>query len=94
MISDAFSFGLRALIKAYKYLISPLLGPSCRYSPTCSDYALDAIRLHGPLRGAWLGLRRIARCHPWGRHGYDPVPSPEGLKQDCCAGHATKQNHA
>ena len=58
----------------YRYAISPLLPPSCRYTPTCSQYAIEALRLHGPLRGSWLAIRRILRCHPWGGSGYDPVP--------------------
>jgi len=63
-------------IYAYRYLISPLLGPKCRFVPSCSSYALEALELHGPLRGTWLTLRRIARCHPFGGCGYDPVPEP------------------
>jgi putative membrane protein insertion efficiency factor len=58
----------------YKYAISPLTSPSCRHVPTCSQYAIDAIRIHGPFKGFWLGTKRILRCHPWGTHGYDPVP--------------------
>jgi hypothetical protein len=67
---------LRGLIRAYQLLISPLLRPSCRYLPTCSDYAAEAIGTHGALYGTWLTLRRLARCHPWGGDGYDPVPRP------------------
>jgi len=58
----------------YKYSISPMLPPSCRYTPTCSEYAIEAIKKHGPAKGLWLAIKRIARCHPWGGHGYDPVP--------------------
>ena len=58
----------------YRCCISPLPPPSCRYTPTCSEYAIQALRKHGPLRGMWLALRRILRCHPWGGSGYDPVP--------------------
>lgn len=65
---------LIALIKIYQWGISPLLGPSCRYTPTCSQYALEALGKYGPLKGSWLTLRRILRCHPWGGHGHDPVP--------------------
>lgn len=62
------------LVRIYQHLLSPWLPNSCRYTPTCSQYMVQAIRCHGPLRGTWLGLRRISRCHPWGGHGYDPVP--------------------
>ncbi|MEN3975573.1 membrane protein insertion efficiency factor YidD [Emcibacter sp. SYSU 3D8] len=65
-------------VKFYRYFISPLLPPSCRYTPTCSEYALEALRLHGPFRGTWLALRRLGRCHPWGGHGHDPVPAGSG----------------
>lgn len=58
----------------YRLCISPMLPPSCRYVPTCSQYAVEAVRKHGPLKGGWLALRRILRCHPWGGSGYDPVP--------------------
>lgn len=63
-----------SLIRAYKYCLSPLAGPCCRHLPTCSEYAEEAIRRHGLLRGGWLALRRLGRCHPWGSSGYDPVP--------------------
>lgn len=61
-------------VRVYQYCISPLLPPSCRFYPTCSAYAVEAIMVHGVLRGSWLTLRRLARCHPWGGSGYDPVP--------------------
>src|SRR5690606_4612404 len=60
------------LIWGYKLLIRPVIGPRCRYLPTCSDYALEALATHGLCRGAWLALRRLLRCHPWGGSGYDP----------------------
>ena len=61
-------------IKIYQILISPLLGPSCRFTPTCSQYTIEAIHKYGPFKGGWLGFRRILRCHPWGGCGHDPVP--------------------
>lgn len=61
-------------VRLYRLVLSPLFGHTCRYQPSCSQYALDALRLHGALRGGWMSLRRIARCHPWGASGYDPVP--------------------
>ncbi|HIT83007.1 MAG TPA: membrane protein insertion efficiency factor YidD [Candidatus Avibacteroides faecavium] len=65
---------LLAPIYFYRSFISPLTPPSCRFTPTCSQYAIEAIKRHGPLRGTWLAIRRIMRCHPWGGSGYDPVP--------------------
>lgn len=65
---------LLTLIGIYRVALSPLLGPRCRYLPSCSEYAADALRLHGLGRGSWLALRRLLRCHPWGGSGCDPVP--------------------
>lgn len=65
---------LRYLIRCYQLFISPLLVPRCRYIPTCSQYALEAIQIHGAFKGSYLSARRICRCHPWGGYGYDPVP--------------------
>lgn len=62
------------LIRFYQLAISPWLAPRCRFAPTCSHYAIQAVRRHGALRGGWLALKRILRCHPWGGSGYDPVP--------------------
>lgn len=64
-------------ILLYRWLISPVIGPGCRFLPTCSEYALEALAIHGVLKGTWLALCRIGRCHPWGGEGYDPVP-PHG----------------
>jgi hypothetical protein len=69
---------LIAPIRGYQLLISPLLPPMCRFSPTCSNYTLEAIRMHGPFYGSWLGARRIARCHPFNPGGFDPVPPLRG----------------
>ena len=65
---------LIALIKVYQWTLSPLIGRSCRYTPTCSNYGLEAIEKHGPFKGSWLTLKRVLSCNPWGGSGYDPVP--------------------
>jgi putative membrane protein insertion efficiency factor len=65
---------LIGLIRFYQIAISPLLRPSCRFNPSCSRYGIEAIRKHGPFKGGYLTIRRLMRCHPWGGHGYDPVP--------------------
>ena len=67
---------VRLGIRAYQLTVSPVLGPRCRYFPSCSDYALEAVEAHGVLRGGWLALRRVLRCHPLGGSGLDPVPAP------------------
>lgn len=61
-------------VRLYQRFLSPLIGKNCRFIPTCSEYMIEAIRIHGPLKGVWLGIRRIARCNPFGGWGYDPVP--------------------
>lgn len=80
-------------IRFYQWFISPLLPANCRYRPTCSEYAAEAISTHGPARGAWLTARRLLRCHPWGGSGYDPVPQAHGHahRHDCtCHGTPAK----
>jgi uncharacterized protein len=67
--------GLIALIRLYQLTLSPWLGPSCRHTPSCSRYAIEAIERFGPLAGGWLALKRLGRCRPWGTSGYDPVPA-------------------
>lgn len=69
---------LLLMIRGYQLALSPWLGPRCRFTPTCSEYAMEAIRRHGPWRGAMLALRRLGRCHPWGGQGVDPVPEQSG----------------
>jgi putative membrane protein insertion efficiency factor len=66
-------------IRFYQLAISPLMPASCRHLPTCSQYAIEALRVHGIFKGSWLAFRRIIRCHPWGTHGFDPVP-PKKIK--------------
>jgi uncharacterized protein len=79
----------RILIRGYQFMISPMLsllgGPSvgCRFSPTCSEYCLQAVDQHGVVRGTYLGLRRLLRCHPWGGSGFDPVPAADSLARSC-----------
>lgn len=81
---------LRLVLRAYQVLISPLLGPNCRYAPSCSEYAREALLRHGVLRGSQLALRRVARCHPYSPGGYDPVPSaPAGPLDQLPVGQAT-----
>ncbi len=64
-------------VRAYRLVASPWVGNGCRYQPTCSAYMLEALALHGAVRGTYMGVRRILRCHPWGGHGYDPVPGAD-----------------
>ena len=69
---------LRGAVLAYQWTLRPVLGCNCRFDPSCSDYALEALRGHGAARGAWLAARRVLRCNPWHPGGYDPVPPPPG----------------
>ena len=79
----------------YRLTLSPFIGWQCRFDPTCSHYALEALSKHGALRGSWLALRRLARCHPWGGWGYDPVPDPKDgasrRRDSACEDHKTKR---
>ena len=68
-------FPIILLVKIYQWVISPILPQSCRYTPTCSAYMIEAIQAWGPIKGTYLGIKRIASCHPWGGHGHDPVPT-------------------
>ncbi len=72
---------LLLLVWLYRYIISPLTPPSCRYTPTCSEYMGQAIKEWGPFKGSWLGFKRLITCHPWGGHGHDPVPKKKKEKQ-------------
>lgn len=78
VIGQVLALPLRGLVWLYRYAISPLIGANCRYQPSCSAYAEEALRRHGAFKGGWLALKRIGRCHPWGGSGYDPVPETEG----------------
>lgn len=74
IVKNLFSWLFLGIIKIYQLLLSPLLGANCRFTPTCSAYGVEAIKKHGPFYGGWLTLKRIASCHPWGKHGHNPVP--------------------
>ncbi len=73
-VKIVFSWLFLGIIRLYQILLSPLLGASCRFTPTCSHYGIEAIKKYGPFKGGWLTLKRIGSCHPWGKHGHDPVP--------------------
>ena len=68
------SYPFILLIIIYQKIISPIIGPKCRFAPTCSNYAMEALKKYGVFKGSWLAVKRIAKCHPWGGSGYDPVP--------------------
>ncbi len=74
LLKDILVFLLIIPVKIYKLFISPMLGASCRYTPTCSEYAIQALKKHGPFKGLYLAVKRILSCNPWGGHGHDPVP--------------------
>lgn len=80
-LKNAFTQILLAPVYFYRFAISPLLPPSCRYTPTCSQYAIEALKKHGPIKGSFLAAKRILSCNPWGGSGYDPVPEPTLKKQ-------------
>jgi len=80
---------LIGLVRGYQLLVSPWTPAACRYTPTCSAYAIEAIERHGALKGGWLALRRIGRCHPWGGFGYDPVPHAHGSERGLDVADAT-----
>lgn len=77
-LSNFFSYLLIGLLQVYRHALSPLLGPRCRFYPSCSRYAIEALRQHGPIHGGWLALRRVIRCHPGNPGGVDPVPQRGG----------------
>ena len=75
MINKILILPLLIIIKIYQLIISPVIGSNCRFLPTCSEYAMQSLKSHGLIKGIFLTIKRISRCHPWGSHGYDPVPS-------------------
>ena len=75
MLNKVATFPLLLLIRGYQLIISPLLGSNCRFMPTCSEYAMESLRSHGLIKGSYLSIKRIGKCHPWGGHGYDPIPT-------------------
>jgi putative membrane protein insertion efficiency factor len=85
VMGRALSSALIVLVRGYQILISPWLGSNCRHQPTCSAYMVEALQIWGPFKGLWLGLKRIAKCHPWGPHGFDPVPSRPKKGEACGA---------
>ena len=82
MLSRPFQLLFLALIHTYRHTLGLFLGGHCRYHPTCSSYGLEAIRNHGPWRGSVMTVRRIARCHPWAKGGFDPVPPPDSIAKE------------
>jgi putative membrane protein insertion efficiency factor len=87
------STALRALLRGYQLVVSPLVGPACRYAPSCSEYAREAIEVHGPARGSWLAIRRLCRCHPFGGSGFDPVPpAPLAVRPSRALAHPSRSD--
>ena len=80
MLNKVATFPLLILIRGYQLIISPLLGSNCRFMPTCSEYAMESLRSYGLIKGSYLTIKRIGKCHPWGTHGYDPIPTKEVKK--------------
>ena len=74
MKNKIFIYPLIFIIKIYQFIVSPFIGQNCRYLPTCSEYAIESLKLHGLLRGSFFAIRRVLKCHPFGGHGFDPIP--------------------
>ena len=81
-VSRALAKPLIGLVRLYQVALSPWFGMNCRYQPTCSSYAIEALQVHGVLKGSWLAAKRIGRCHPWGASGYDPVPGTDETNRE------------
>ena len=75
MLNKTITFPLIILIRAYQLIVSPILGSNCRFMPTCSEYAIESFKSYGLIKGFILTIKRIGKCHPWGSHGYDPIPT-------------------
>jgi len=75
MLNKVIIFPLVLLIRGYQLIVSPILGSNCRFMPTCSEYAMESLKTYGLIKGAFLTVKRIGKCHPWGSHGYDPIPT-------------------
>ena len=75
MLNKIITLPLIIVIRAYQLMISPMLGSNCRFTPTCSEYAMESFKSHGLIKGLFLAIKRIGKCHPWGGHGYDPIPT-------------------
>tara|TARA_B100001173_G_scaffold267684_1_gene243730 strand:- start:270 stop:512 length:243 start_codon:yes stop_codon:yes gene_type:complete len=80
MLNKIVTFPLIFLIRGYQIIISPMIGSNCRFMPTCSEYAMESLRTHGLIKGIFLTIKRVGKCHPWGSHGYDPIPRKMGKK--------------
>ena len=80
MLNKIVTFPLIFLIRGYQIIISPMIGSNCRFMPTCSEYAMESLRTHGLIKGIFLTIKRVGKCHPWGSHGYDPIPTKMGKK--------------
>ena len=80
MLNRIVTFPLILLIRGYQLIVSPMLGSNCRFMPTCSEYALDSLKAYGLIKGTFLTIKRIGKCHPLGSHGYDPIPSKHNKK--------------
>lgn len=91
MLASWLAFPLILLVRVYQWVISPLLPGACRYTPSCSEYGLQALRQHGAFYGGWLTLKRFLSCHPWGGHGHDPVPHPSS--QPCTSHPSARHPH-
>ena len=75
MLNKIVTYPLILLVRVYQLIVSPMLGSNCRFMPTCSEYALESLKTYGLIKGTYLTIKRIGKCHPWGSHGYDPIPT-------------------